>query len=672
VVEFPVVGAVVAWWEGNALTFGTITALDKQRVRLALAGGGEERILPARLAFELARTAAPIDRVEGSRRARERESAVGSLAARVDTALLWELAHEKPGPADLGELAELALGAAGASERAALCVAFARDGLHFKRSGADWEPREASQVASLTQQRERESARASERKAFVDALTAAVRSGAFSPSGSEVERRGLEALEQLAVHDLAASEAPRAAALALLEAVPIAGDRPAERAFRLLRRVGVFASDDENLHVRRLGLAPHFPDKVEAAARAAVLRGFSRAGRADLTHLPVVTIDGASTRDLDDALSFEPGGTLGRIGIHIADPAVFVAPGDPVDVEALSRATSHYLPDVRIPMLPRVLSEEAASLVEGEPRPALSFFVELASDGEWTGSSIARSVIRSRARLDYAAADAVLATGEAPFGALLRGLDEAAQALARRRAARGGVLLDTAEVNVRREADGTISLERIEPGSRARRLVTEAMVLAGELAARFCLDHALPSIYRRQPPPAAPIDVPLGSESDPVVVRAARMRLRRAEVSAQPGPHFALGLEAYSQASSPLRRFQDLAVHRQIAAHLEGLTLPYGPAEIQTIAATTERAEQAARDAERQAERYWLLRYLEQSGATEVEAIVVDTEPPVVELLATRLEERVPSLAGATPGERVTLTIGKINPRADLLVLRPR
>jgi exoribonuclease-2 len=151
-----------------------------------------------------------------------------------------------------------------------------------------------------------------------------------------------------------------------------------------------------------------------------------------------------------------------------------------------------------------------------------------------------------------------------------------------------------------------------------------------------------------------------------------RRLLRRAEVGIQPGPHAGLGLPAYAQATSPLRRYQDLATDRQIAAALSGRALPYEAEALQRIAAATERAELEGRRAERASEVYWLLRYLEGFVGREIEGTVVEQDPvPVVLLDETLLEERVPALAGAAAGSRVRLKVERVNPRAQRLILRP-
>jgi exoribonuclease-2 len=215
-------------------------------------------------------------------------------------------------------------------------------------------------------------------------------------------------------------------------------------------------------------------------------------------------------------------------------------------------------------------------------------------------------------------------------------------------------------------------LERIDPGAPSRRIVSEAMVLAGAIAARFCLEHDLPALYRRQPAPAGSPDADPPDPRDPVAARALRRGLRRGEVGLEPGAHFALGLPAYVQVTSPLRRYQDLAMHRQIIAALELRPPDHDREDLQRIAASTERAENDGRRAEAAADRYWLLRHLESRIEETVEAVIVEIEPrPVVLLLETLLEVPAPGLAGEALGQRLRLRVERVNPRADLLKLAP-
>jgi exoribonuclease-2 len=177
--------------------------------------------------------------------------------------------------------------------------------------------------------------------------------------------------------------------------------------------------------------------------------------------------------------------------------------------------------------------------------------------------------------------------------------------------------------------------------------------------------------YRRQAPPDGPLESPVEGVRDPVSVRRTRMALRRGEVGLEPGRHASLGLEAYVQVTSPLRRYQDLVAHRQIGAILRGDPPIYGAEALRAILATTERAEADARRAERAGDAYWTLRYLEAATGTEVEALVVQVEPrPVVQLTETLWEQPMNGLSGVTPGQVIRARVERVNPRAGVLALR--
>jgi exoribonuclease-2 len=663
-------GAVVAFWDGGDLRLGVVAGEEKQRVSVVVEGGRAERIPHARIAFEIERAGAPpgpgadAREAAGSRAAAARER-VESLASRIEVPILWDLARETP-EAETEALADLALGSRTGEARAALVTALLRDAAHFVRKGDRWLPRDSAAVEEIEGQRRRTSERRTLRERALAAIAESAATGVFTPSGDAEERRFLEALEETAVHGPDASESARDAALAAVSAAGVRFDRSDEGAFRLLRRLGRFDSDDENLAILRHRLRTEFPEEVLARAAAAAARGFDRETRADLTDLPVVTIDDARTLEIDDGLSIEPlGDGLVRVGVHIADPAAFVESGDPVDREALARGVTHYFPDRRLPMLPGAISEDAASLLPGADRPALTFLVDVDGTGEVVAYDILRSVVRSRRRLDYDEADRL-------EGAGLAGLLAVAELRERRRIAAGAISIGVPEAEPHVDGQGNIAVERRDPRSPAHRLVSEMMLLAGTVAAAFAVDRGFPMIYRRQAAGEPRGDAP-SVETDPLVAaRAARRGLRRGEIGPKAGPHAGLGLPAYAQVTSPLRRFQDLAAHRQIAAALRGSAPVYDAEALQRIAAMTERADAEGRRAERVADRYWLLRFLEGRTGEPVDAVVVEREPrAVVVLLETMIEEPLRAPVRAGVGERIRLRIERVNARADLLRLRP-
>jgi exoribonuclease-2 len=593
---------------------------------------------------------------------------------RVDVAALWQVLADAGAPAAavrLEDLAELALGETDGIARTAVYLALLGEGAHFTLKGERWVPRAAEALDEILRERERVAARDEERAAFLAAAAAAGRGQDVRPEASETAERYLDALLEQAVHEDAASAAAQKLAAEALAAAALRFERPHEGAFRLLLRLGRFASADENLQPLRFGLRTEFPAIVAGRAAARAERGFDREGRHDLRGQPAVSIDGPHTREIDDLLHVERGPSGGfRLAVHIADPAAYVEPGDPVDAEALARGLTHYMPDLRLPMIPAAISEGAASLSEGAERPALSFLVSLDAGGHVSGFEIARSIVRSAARLTYDGADRAIETGAGEPAAMLRVLAEVADLREQVRATAGAVTIRSDEVDVHLTEDGVPELDRLAADSLARRAVTEAMILTGEVAARFAAGARIPLIHRRQAI-AERLEVASNAGADPVLRRRLRRALTRAETGLEPGPHDSLGLDAYAQVSSPLRRFQDLANHRQIAASLAGRAPCYDREALQRIAATTEQAEADARRAEQAADDYWILRFLEGQRGLDLDAIVVEIDPrPVVLLVETMREQPLGGLEGVEPGQAIRVRIEHVNPRAGRLVLR--
>ncbi len=665
-------GAIVAFRERSGLVFGLVAGEEKQgRVPLLLARGRTERVNESRIVVEVQ---APDAHASGEQVAALESRALGQSQS-VDVRALWEIVRENRSEHEEvvlpnEDLAELALGSAGGIDHAALFLALLRDNVHFVRKGEEWAARAPHAVEEIRHEREKVTRREREKEEFFAALAQAGRGGEFQLSGSETEKRQLDALERLAVLEDAAPAAARQLALGALTASGLAWQRPHEGAFELLLRLGRFSDADVNLQPLRFGLRTSFPDSVLELSRAVAGRGFDRSERRDLRDLVAVSIDSPHTKDIDDLLSVErkEGGSW-RLGVHIADPAAFVAPGDAVDEEALARGLTHYMPDLRLPMLPEAISEVAASLIASQERPALSFLVDLDAAGSITSYEIARSEVRSAARLSYSEADLAIGSGAGPYAELLRDLAAVGELREQMRTAGGAVTIRAPEVDVRVSADGTPSLERLAADSQARRAVSEAMIVAGEIAARYCMAAELPVIYRRQSIPER-LEVGGDPASDPVLRRRLRRAMKRADSGLEPGPHDSLGLAAYAQVSSPLRRFQDLASHRQILAHLAGRAPCYDRAAMQRIAASTEQAEADARRAEHAADDFWLLRYVERQAEQELEAVVVELDPrPVVQLVETLREQPMPGLQGVELGQVIRVRVAKVTPRAGLLVL---
>lgn len=385
-----------------------------------------------------------------------------------------------------------------------------------------------------------------------------------------------------------------------------------------------------------------WPRRVGAtlAAPAVDLPGLPDEPRLDLTGLPAYAIDDEGNPDPDDALSLDGN----RLWVHVADAAALASPGSPADLEARARGATLYLPETAIPMLP----EEAIprlGLGLAEVSPALSFALNLDADGVVTDVAITPSWVRVQ-RLNYQEVEARL--DWEPF----RGLYELAQRHQARRRANGAIFIDLPEVKMQ-VSDGRVEIKPL-PRLRSRMLVTEAMVMAGEAAARFALERGLPFPFTTQDRSDAPGREPVGLAA----MYALRRTLRPRQYSSQPGAHGGLGLEVYAQVTSPLRRYLDLVAHQQLRACLRGGDPLEAQAIIERVGAA-EAAAQGIRRAERLSREHWTTVYLQQHPGWQGEGVLVEKRMPrgVVLIPELALEARVKVADSVAPDSVLPLRL---------------
>ncbi|RUQ36300.1 MAG: RNB domain-containing ribonuclease [Candidatus Competibacteraceae bacterium] len=331
--------------------------------------------------------------------------------------------------------------------------------------------------------------------------------------------------------------------------------------------------------------------------------------RLDLTGLSAYAIDDEGNLDPDDAIGLDGN----RLWVHVADAAALLTPDSPGDLEARARGATLYLPETTVPML----AEDAIprlGLGLTEISPALSFGLTLDEAGVVMDVEIAPSWVRVQ-RLTYREVETRL--DEEPFRSLFQ-LAERHQA---RRRTNGAVFIDLPEVKMQ-VSDGRVAITPL-PRLRSRMLVTEAMVMAGEAAARFALARGLPFPFTTQDPTDAVDRQPSGLAA----MYALRRTLRPRQYSGQPGPHGGLGLEVYAQVTSPLRRYLDLVAHQQLRTLLRGGEPLAAQAIIERVGAA-EAAAQTVRRAERLSREHWTLVYLQQHPGWQGQGVLVEKRMP--------------------------------------------
>jgi exoribonuclease-2 len=578
----------------------------------------------------------------------------------------WEILIETGDSVNPGEMAMLLF-----SEKSApLCYAahclLSSDKLYFKQKGDRYEPRPASQVAELKHQSELEAQRQRDWQEFLDRVHQTLQGETVEWQASDRSR--LDSLERFAtLGDEATNRTPAIETLAALKR-----HETAQAAFQLLVDLGIW-SPHENLALRRSQIPTAFSTKVLQVSHRHLESPPDDLdpNRLDLTHLKVYTIDDESTREIDDGLSLEilPNGQE-RLWIHIADPTRWVTPGDELDLEARRRTTTLYLPTGMIPMFPSELATGPMSLNQGKTSCALSFGVTLDESGAVQEYSIHASLIKSTYRLTYEDVDEMVQWGVQAESEL----ESIARWAKRRQAwrhAQGAISIHMPESSIKVRGDGEeITIEVLED-SISRQLVAEMMILAGEVAARYAQEHTLPLPFRSQPQPELPSDeelllLPAG----PVRACAIRRCMPRSELSITAARHASLGLDTYTQVTSPIRRYSDLLAHFQIKAHLRGDAPPFSVEEVKELMLTIGSTVQEAVLVERQTNRYWGLEFLRRHADQVWQALMLRWLREHEGLALVLLEDvalELPVLLNRSlqPGDQLLLKVSRVDPRQD-------
>ncbi len=356
------------------------------------------------------------------------------------------------------------------------------------------------------------------------------------------------------------------------------------------------------------GIETEFPSEVLDEARQAEHRGVPDAEasrRLDLRDSVIFTIDGADTKDIDDAVSLSRTPDGWALGVHIADVSYYVKAGSALDRDAMLRGTSVYYADKVVPMLPKELSNGICSLNPNEDRLAFSCLMKIDAEGRLVSYKFSKSVIRSRVKGVYSEINTVIEClkngSEVPeelalkYGGITETImlmDELAEILTANKLRRGAPQIDSPECKLIVDDNGVcVDVKKRERG-RSELIIEEFMLMANTSAARLAREQGIPFVYRVHEDPAPEkvqelvetvsqmgIEVPHFSEAKPAHLAAIlektadlplspminNMVLRsmaKAKYSDEPLGHFGLVLADYSHFTSPIRRYPDLAIHR--------------------------------------------------------------------------------------------------------------
>ena len=411
-------------------------------------------------------------------------------------------------------------------------------------------------------------------------------------------------------------------------------------------------------------LPREFPeDALEVAREQAELFDESiPEGRRDFTPDTVITIDPIDARDFDDAISLERldnGHWI--LGVHIADVSHFVPEGSALDVEARNRATSVYLPDKVIPMLPETISNNLASLQPDKVRFTRTAIIEFTPEGARVNCEVCKGAIRSKRRFAYEEVDEYLADRE-PWKekltpevfSLLGRMHELAMMLRKRRFARGSMELSMPEVKLDINKDGEVTGAHTVENTESHQIIEEFMLAANEAVAEALHDRELFFLRRAHasPDPKKLADLTefvrdLGIECDSLESRFEIIRvlnevkgkpeqaavnyavlrsMQKAVYSPDEIGHYALASEHYCHFTSPIRRYPDLTIHRMFDQIEHGIRPPQDFGQMTLEGEHCSEREQRAADAERELVKIKLLTYMSTRIGEEVDAVVTGVE----------------------------------------------
>jgi ribonuclease R len=414
--------------------------------------------------------------------------------------------------------------------------------------------------------------------------------------------------------------------------------------------------------IRAYNLPDAFPEDAlqEARAAAEAFREDDLDDRDDFTRDLVITIDPADARDFDDAvgLTRDPRTGHWELAVHIADVGHFAPPGGPLDREARKRATSVYLPQRVLPMFPELISNHLASLQPDRVRYVKSVFISYTAEGQKTGARFANGAIRSKKRFSYEQVMKLLDEGN-PSGEgggspevydLLLRMRDLAMILRKRRRKRGALELNMPETELEYDKEGKVTGGHFRRHDVSHQIIEEFMLAANEAVAEL-LDGKGGTFLRRVHPAPDPFRLAafadfarslgykmptdfdrfalqsiLERSADAPEVYAVHYALLRSLKQAVYSPadegHYALASDDYCHFTSPIRRYPDLTIHRQLGQWLRTGKAGGDEAELVALGDHCSKMERRAENAERELIKLKLLTYLSERLGMEMEVII--------------------------------------------------
>jgi len=590
---------------------------------------------------------------------RQTESIRETLKERINVPELWALVRDEHERFNHRYLAQLCFGESISDDHlSALIRAVFEDHVYFKLKDGQFLPNSEDKVDQIRREEEEAATRKMMLKAGGAWLKAVREQKSAAPPPPACEKVIIDCLTNLVLYGREASDYKFSK-----ELLASAGMTNIRQARSLLVKLGVW-DQDENLELIRLEIKTTFGKDNLALSTQVACSKPDLEGREDLRDLPLLTIDGPWTKDFDDAVSLEQDGDQLVLGVHIADVAASIPQDSLLDREACLRGSSLYLPRQQIPMIPPDLSQETLSLKQDCDRLAVSLLARLEKDGRIIDYRFAPSIVRVKRQLTYDESNHMLASDST-----LRKLRQLSMTLKGIRMGNDAISLSLPEIEVQFRDNGALHLEMVEQNTPSRMLVAELMIFYNWLLATFCKRHEIPVLFRTQEEPSERLTEDQFGYI--YYVFKQRRKLNPLKLSTEPAPHAGLGLDVYSNATSPIRRYLDLVAQRQLISFLSAKTLPYDEETLEKLRMAIEPTLKVLERVRRNRNRYWILKYLRQHVGEKYRAMVLDVLKSRYRVLLLDYlhmgELRQEGEAGMYPGQQFNVVIKKADPWDDIL-----
>ena len=518
----------------------------------------------------------------------------------VDLETLWQCVVEEQETVSFEEILELYSGTeqVSAEQRFLLFWAVDKNTVYLARGEDGYLVRSQDDVSRTLRAIELRKEREQKAQAAVGWVRS-ILNGQVPSVVDESHREFLELIERYVI-DLDGYERAKEAKAFLYEA----GLKEVESAVEFLIKTGFWGKDDDPESKKIAFHFKHSQRALEEVEAVLSVRG-DLEGLTDRTDLEVFSIDSETTQDIDDAISFETDEDQVVLGVHISNVAHVVNRGCFLDQGALERAETVYFPEGRIDMFPRELVSRKLSLTAGDPRPALSLFATFKKeDFTLIDYRFETTVIRVSRNLTYAEATEIF--DQTQWGNSLVALTNSLRST---RVEKGAFIVQLPELKIRVGDQDEISIGKDYMDSPAHNVVSECMILMNRLSGDFFSRNEVPALFRSQ---TQEID-PEARELDPgdvlFPVKVVK-HLKPSFVTCTPEIHRSLGVVCYVQMTSPIRRYMDLLMQRQLISWLEEQSICYSENELEDTNTRASLATREIKNTQRSRHRYWLIRYL--------------------------------------------------------------